>query len=97
MTTIHPKLNIKQPPDLSHGVPVELLATSIVAISQGIKKLRKERLNDRALYLLIQEAAPRKGSRSNSPQLTLKEIAAVIEGMDRLEETFIRKPDPKKK
>lgn len=93
MTTLHPMLSIKQ--DTSKSIPVELLASSLMTISEGIKRLRKERLNDRALFLLIQNAAPKNGPRSNSPQITLQEIQCVIEGLERLEETFIRKPEPK--
>ena len=56
--------------------PTEIIASSIVAISEGIKKLRAGRLNDRALHLLIQHAAPRK--------ISLEDIRSVMAGLDNL-------------
>jgi hypothetical protein len=68
-------------------VPTEVLADSIVAIAAGIKKLRAGRLNDRALYLLIQHAAP--------GAIAIREIKSVIEGMESLERVYLRKkPQP---
>ena len=72
-------------------VATEVLADSIVAISQGIKKLRMGRLNDRALLLLIQDAAPTIGKTSPKKHITQKEVKAVLDGIENLEKTFIRK------
>jgi hypothetical protein len=71
-------------------IAVEIMAESIVAISQGIKKLRTTRLNDRALFLLIQNASPSVG---NYPpkKVTIGEIKAVLEGIESLEKTFLKK------
>lgn len=76
---------VKQTPEKE--VPVEVLAESIVAISQGIRKLRSGRLTDRALLLLIQDAAP---SISHKP-ISQREIKAVLEGIDSLERMYIKK------
>lgn len=70
-------------------VPTELLASSIVAIAQGITKLRNGRLNDKALFLLIQHAAP--GVGSYGPKPTIGQIKAVFDGIDALERTYVRK------
>jgi hypothetical protein len=72
---------------LDNEVPTEVLAESIVAISAGIKKLRSGRLTDRALLLLIQDAAP---SLRHKP-ISQREIKAVLEGIDGLERAFIKK------
>lgn len=80
---------IKQNPEKE--VATEILATSIVAISDGIRKLRAGRLNDRALLLLIQDAAPSIGGRSGYGKISIKEIKAVLEGMESLEAAFVRK------
>lgn len=47
---------VKQPVE-GEEVSTEILATNIIAISTGIKKMRAGRLNDRALILLIHDAS----------------------------------------
>lgn len=81
------KVTVKQ--DEVKPVPVEVLADSIVAISDGVKKLRSGRLNDRALMLLIQHAAPNVGGRYNQGQVPMKHVRAVIEGMESLERVYL--------
>lgn len=78
-------ITVRQNPDKE--VPTEVLADAIIAISEGVKKLRAGRLTDKALYLLIQHAAPSVG---NKP-LSQKEIKAVLEGAESLARTFIKK------
>lgn len=76
---------IKQQPD--NVVPTEVLADCIKQISDGMKKLRTGRLTDRALLLLIQNAAPTVG---NKP-ISMKTIAAVIHGIEGLEAAYLKK------
>lgn len=64
-------------------VPVEVLAASIVSISEGVKKLLAGPLNDRALHLLIQHAAP--------TVLTIREIKSVLQGLVDLQKTYVKK------
>lgn len=87
------KVNIVQ--DMAHEVPVDLLADEIVAISQGIRKLREGRLTDKALYLLIQHASP--APRKYGQKIGLAEIRAVFDGIERLETTFLKKRADKQK
>lgn len=82
------KVAVKQNPEKE--VPTEVLAESIVAISEGIRKLRGGRLTDRALLLLIQDAAPSVGHRPPKP-VSQREIKAVLEGIEGLERLFIKK------
>lgn len=84
------KLTVRQTEDV---VPTEVLAASIVAISAGIKKLRSGRLNDRALFLLIQHASDpvKKGKYSKSPP-SIGTIKAVLDGIEGLEKMYLRKP-----
>lgn len=80
---------IKVTQDEEKPVAPEIMAQSIVAIADGIKKLRSTRLNDRALFLLIQAASPsvnRQGSK-----VTITDIKAVFEGIESLEKSFIKK------
>lgn len=49
---------IKLIPNEKTPVPVEVMADAIVAISEGVKKLMAGPLNEKALILLIQNAAP---------------------------------------
>lgn len=74
-------INIKQ--DEIKPIPTEVLAENILAIAQGVRRLRAGPLNDRALFLLIQHAAP--------TSLSLSNIKSVFEGIDLLEKTYIKK------
>lgn len=70
-------------------IPVEIIAQAIVAISEGIKKLRSSRLKDDALFLLIQRASP--DLRNPYRKVGIKEIEAVFEGIESLERKFLKK------
>jgi len=83
------KIAIKQIPE--NEVPTEILADAIVAISQGVRKLRAGRLNDKALCMLIAHAAPGVGPRGYKP-VSQKEVRAVLDGIDSLEATYLKKP-----
>lgn len=72
-------------------VPVEVIAESIKAISEGIKKLRAGPLNDKALVLLIQHAAPGLKRGYSQIKIGTTEIRAVLEGIDSLEATYLKK------
>ncbi len=89
----NPSVQIKQMED--NPIPTEVIADSIIAISDGIRKLRAGRLNDNALFLLIQHAAPNPHSgRFGSPRsLSIKDIRAVINGIESLEKTYLKKKD----
>lgn len=89
------KTKVRQSEEPAKEIPTEVLASSIVAIAEGVRKLRAGRLNDKALLLLIQHAAPNVGPRNYSP-LSIKEIRAVLDGIESLETTYLRKPDKQK-
>ena len=74
--------------------PVQELADNIKAISNGIRELRNGPLTDKALYLLIQNAAPNVGGKYSNSPLSQKEIRAVFEGIENLEALYLK---PKKK
>jgi hypothetical protein len=80
------KINVIQNKE-GEQVSVDIMAESIKAISDGVKKLRSTRLNDKALYLLIQHAAPT----INHSKIGMTEIRAVIEGIESLERTYLKK------
>lgn len=69
-------------------VPTEVIAESIVAISEGVKKLRSGRLNDKALFLLIQNAAPLGGHPRG--KVSIKNIMDVFAGIESLERTYLK-------
>lgn len=83
-----PALKVVQ--DAEEAVPTEILATSIRAIAEGVRRLRSGSLTDRALFLLIQDASPNVGARKYRPP-SIKEIRAVFDGIDSLDRTFLRK------
>lgn len=75
-------------------VPTEVLADAIVAISQGIKKLRTGRLNDDALEMLIAYATPPVGKAYPKKQISKREVRAVLAGIEALERTYLKKSTP---
>lgn len=77
--------------DETKPMPVEIIAESIKAISDGIRRLRGGPLNDKAILLLIQHAAPNASRRYNQNKVGLTEIRAVIEGIESLEATYLKK------
>lgn len=85
-----PRVIVKQSPE--KVVATEVLADSIAQIAQGIRALRKGRLTDHALYLLIQHAAPtNKSGPSYGQRLPIKDIKAVFAGIDALEVAYLKK------
>lgn len=84
-------ISVKQKPEAE--VPIEVLAESIVAMAAGIRKLRAGRLNDRALFLLIQHAAPSIGKYGQ--KLGVSDIKAVFAGIDALESEYLKKKPAK--
>lgn len=81
-------------------ISTEIIADCVVAIAEGVKKLRAGRLNERALILLIQHASPnvRQGRYSTSP-ISSKTVRAVLAGMESLEREYLKpkKDEAKKK
>ena len=82
------KTVVKQDPALE--VPTEVIAASIEAIAEGLRKIRAGRLNEKALVLLIQHAAPLVSGR----RITASEVKAVIGGIESLESTYLKKSTP---
>jgi len=72
-------------------IEIAMLADSIVAISEGIKKLRNTRLKDDALYLLIQHACPViKNGYGESKKISVKQIKVVFAGIESLRSTYLK-------
>jgi hypothetical protein len=63
-------------------VSVEVLASAIVNIADGMKKLRGGRLSDRALFLLIQDACP--------GTIGLDKIRMVLDAIGDLSKRYVR-------
>lgn len=74
-------------------VSTEVLAENILAISEGVKQLRKGRLNEKALILLIQHSAPKQKNRKNFGSyvaISARDVKAVLEGIENLAETYLK-------
>lgn len=71
-------------------IPVEVIANDIRAISEGVRRLRSGSLNDHALLLLIQHAAPT----FRGKYIGIKDIRTVLNAMESLEETYLKKKKP---
>lgn len=61
-------------------VPVEIIASSIREISQGMKALRAGKLNDKAIIFLVHKAS---GVASDT-------VRRVMRGMEDLEKEFLK-------
>jgi hypothetical protein len=83
--------NIVVKQDEQKPVPLEVLAESIKAISDGVRKLRAGPLNEGALILLIVHASPPWGRSYNRKKVTAKEVRAVLAGMESLEKQYLKK------
>lgn len=71
--------------DEQQPVPTEVLAESIVAIAAGMKKIRAGRLGERALVVLLKD----------STGVAQYEIKKVLDGLESLEATYLKKkPSP---
>ena len=82
---------VKVVQDAANLIPIEVIAESIKAISEGIRKLRSGSLNDKALVLLIQNAAPCHGGKYGISKMSMKDVRAVLEGIESLEATYLKK------
>ena len=69
-------------------IEVKIIAESIVAISEGVKRLRKGMLNDRAIVLLIHDAC---SSDRSGKKPVKQEIRNILDTMESLTEIYLRK------
>lgn len=75
-------------------VAAEIIAQAVVDLSAGVKRLLAGKLNEEALIILIQNAAPRSkkhryGTGTPYPQ---KVIRNVLQGLASLEKQYLKKP-----
>lgn len=68
-------------------VPVEILASAIRDISIGIDKIKAGPLEERAILLLVQHAAPAK---RGNVRYSLKDVADILQGLDNLKSTYLK-------
>lgn len=80
--------NLKVIQDPENEITLEVMAKAITDISEGIKKLRSGRLNEKALLLLIQHSAPTK---NGSQRYGLNEIKDILSGIELLKITYLKK------
>lgn len=76
--------------DESDHVPAEILATSIKAIAEGVRRLRSGPLNKRCLMLLIQHSAP---TYRGGKRIAINDIEMVFDGIDNLERAYLTKKE----
>lgn len=78
-----PTVTVKQNPE--KPVAVEIIAESIVTISQAMRKLRQGQLNDKALLLLVHNAVSPAGT------VTRSGVKAVMDAIENLEREYLKK------
>lgn len=77
-TTKKVRVEVMQQPQ--NEVPTEVLATSIKEISEGMKRLRSGRLNDRALLTLLQRSCG----------VSQSDIKSVMDGLESLSRDYLK-------
>jgi hypothetical protein len=65
-------------------LPTEVLEGEIVALAEGVRKLREGRLNDKALLLLIQHATP------SHNRVTQGQIQSVLDAISNLDRIYLK-------
>lgn len=76
------------------GITTAVMASEIQSIGKAVRRLRAGKINEDALVLLIQHAAPtvrRPGSGYGKAAVTIKAIRAVLDGMENLEKAWLKK------
>ena len=73
------KVNVAQ--DSEKEIPAEIIASSIVEISKGMKKLNETRLTRRAIVTLIHE----------NSKISRSAIEIVLNNLESLEQTWLKK------
>ena len=82
------EITVKQP---EVPVPTEILADCIVAIADGVRKIRSGRLNDKAIVLLICNAAPSYGGKyAAKKHVSAWQVKAVLDAMTGLERAYLK-------
>lgn len=81
------KVLVKQ--DEKNEIPTEVIASAIVVIAEGMKKIRAGRLNEKAIELLVQHASTTTGYPQRKPSLS--EVRSVLNGLESLEKTYLKK------
>lgn len=89
-----PPVIVKQ--DDADPQPIEVIAGAIKAIADGMRAMRSTRLNDRALVLLVQDAAPAYGARHNKKKVSASEVRSVLAGIEALEREYLKPKSPPK-
>ena len=82
------QVSVVQNPDSL--VPVEVLAESIKAISQGMKKLLAGPLTEEVIVLLVTNASPQIGPKYSRSYITKPQVRAMLQGLESLEKKFLK-------
>lgn len=80
-----PKVKVVQSLDDQDNVPLEIIAQSIKAISDSVKKMRQLSLNNKAIILLLHD----------SSKVSKTQIHNVLMAMENLEDEYLKKPEIK--
>lgn len=76
------------------GAPLDVLADEIVMVSDAVKRLRKTRLTDETLHLLVQNAIGQSAD-TKYRKMSLKQIRVVIEGIEKLADVHLKPRETK--
>lgn len=84
-------VNVKQTEN--DEVPIEVLATSIRAISAGIKKLRSGPLGEKALLLLVSENCYIKDARGRlkKHKVSPGAVKIILDSIESLQSTYLKR------
>lgn len=76
--------------DEENPIPVEIVADSILSISDAIKKFNDSRLSRRAILVLIQDNCKPAGNGFNKKPVNMKTVEAVWDSIQSLRKAYIK-------
>ena len=86
MKKVTVKLNEENPE------PLEIIAEAIIKISESIEVMKKSRLTQHAIILLIHDNCSMIGGKFNKKKPTTKQIREVIDSIESLKTTYLKQP-----
>lgn len=92
--TQNQKVNVKL--NEQNPEPIELIAETIIKISDGIQKLNKSPLTKRAMLILIQANCGMVGNGMKRKKPTVSQVEEVLDSLSTLRQTYLKDITDKK-
>lgn len=71
-------------------IEVEVIADAVIKISEAVERLKKSKLSERAILLLIHDNCSLAGGKFHKKPVTLKQVKAVYDSIHTLKNAYIK-------